>query len=332
MGRRPGIGISLMAGIASLLALGWPVPSPADTGAGGVAAECATAGKDVKLRGGDAVTVRCPAGCGEQRVWGTEVYTDDSAICAAAIHAGVLASQGGDVHVVAAAGRASYTGTVANGVSSEAWGPWGTSFTFAALRREIACDHPGKALEGGPGTAIRVTCPRGCVTGALWGTGIYTDDSAICLAAAHAGVSSPAFGGEITVTILPGQSTYAGSQQNGVTSEPWESWDRSFSVSSDEVVLGCEQTGKTLAGAEGKSYLAVCPADCDLSRAWGTDMYTDDSSVCTAALHAGAISAHGGALTVVIAGPGEQFPGSERNGVRTESWGAWERSFSVAGR
>jgi hypothetical protein len=60
----------------------------------------------------------------------------------------------------------------------------------------------------------------------------------------------------------------------------------------------------------------------------GTDTYTDDSSVCTAAVHRGLITlAGGGRVTIVIRPALETYVGSTRNGVTTESYGPWEGSY-----
>jgi len=61
---------------------------------------------------------------------------------------------------------------------------------------------------------------------------------------------------------------------------------------------------------------------------WGTDVYSDDSSVCTAAVHAGAITFNGGVVRIVVQAGQTQYVGSERNGVTTSSYGTWGRSFT----
>ena len=70
-------------------------------------------------------------------VWGSEVYTDDSAICRAALHAGVTGVNGGPIEVTEAAGRASYPGDIRNSVSSLAWESWPRSITFRATEAEV---------------------------------------------------------------------------------------------------------------------------------------------------------------------------------------------------
>jgi len=63
-------------------------------------------------------------------VWGTEVYTSDSFLAAAAVHAGVLQTgQKGIVRVRVLPGQKSYQGSTANGVTSRDWGKWTVSFT-----------------------------------------------------------------------------------------------------------------------------------------------------------------------------------------------------------
>lgn len=69
----------------------------------------------------------------------------------------------------------------------------------------------------------------GSRSGVVWGTDIYTDDSSVAAAAVHAGVIAPGETRTVTVTILPGQGSYAPSTRNGVTSSSWGQWGGSFS-------------------------------------------------------------------------------------------------------
>lgn len=66
--------------------------------------------------------------------------------------------------------------------------------------------------------------------GYVWGTDVYSDDSALCVAAVHAGIISFERGGRVLVTILPGYANYAPSTSHGVTSSSWGEWSGSFSV------------------------------------------------------------------------------------------------------
>jgi hypothetical protein len=65
---------------------------------------------------------------------------------------------------------------------------------------------------------------------------------------------------------------------------------------------------------------------------WGTGTYTDDSSVCRAAVHAGLITeAGGGTITIEILPGLSEYPGTTANGVTTLSWEVWVGSFQFVG-
>lgn len=79
----------------------------------------------------------------------------------------------------------------------------------------------------------------------------------------------------------------------------------------------------------GETFAYTCPANGQLYTVWGTDIYTDDSSICTAAVHAGKITrAAGGVVTILILGPADVYVGSTRNGVESLDYGQWLGSFS----
>lgn len=81
-----------------------------------------------------------------------------------------------------------------------------------------------------PGSRIVVACPGGCTDGGtVWGDGTYTDDSAICRAAIHAGRLEGPYPGTVRVRIVPGLDRYPGEERNGVASRPYGGWPRSFS-------------------------------------------------------------------------------------------------------
>jgi hypothetical protein len=65
---------------------------------------------------------------------------------------------------------------------------------------------------------------------------------------------------------------------------------------------------------------------------WGTDIYSDDSDVATAAVHAGVLRAgESGTVTVTLLGGQKSFTASTRNGVSSGSWTTWPGSYSFAG-
>jgi len=63
---------------------------------------------------------------------------------------------------------------------------------------------------------------------------------------------------------------------------------------------------------------------------WGTDIYTTDSSLAMAAVHAGILRTGESGIVKVTIKPGQKsYRGTSRNGVTTGSWGPYEMSFEV---
>ena len=78
----------------------------------------------------------------------------------------------------------------------------------------------------------------------------------------------------------------------------------------------------------GQRYSCNCPGNGSFGSVWGTDIYTDDSSICTAAAHAGLITREAGGTVILEIRTGQQsYVGSSRYGVGTTSYGQWGRSF-----
>lgn len=91
------------------------------------------------------------------------------------------------------------------------------------------------------------------------------------------------------------------------------------------------QTATRLRGNNGVRYTYICPAlgNAIPGSAWGTDIYTDDSSICAAAVHAGAIGTGGGLVTIEIAAGQAAYQGMVRNGISTNPWSSYQGSFRV---
>ncbi len=73
-----------------------------------------------------------------------------------------------------------------------------------------------------------------------------------------------------------------------------------------------------------------CPPNGTLSNSvWGTMIYTDDSSICTAAVHSGVITREaGGTVRVYVHGPRNGFVGSGDHDVLTRSYRWFPGSFA----
>ena len=168
-------------------------------------------------------------------IWGTDEYTDDSAICTAAIHAGVLKlQQAGVVTIVTGRTASSFTGSERNGVTSASYANSYRYYRFDTYPDAAAIAWTTTAMRIPPDflQPVTVVCPAGgTTTGIVWGTDTYTSDSSICLAAVHAGVITLAEGGAVTVTKSKGAQTYEATTRNGIASRAWSTWNDAFTVS-----------------------------------------------------------------------------------------------------
>lgn len=92
-------------------------------------------------------------------------------------------------------------------------------------------------------------------------------------------------------------------------------------------------TASSVRGQNGQQFTFICPpGGRPDSRIWGTDLYTDDSSICVAAVHAGLITAaNGGKVTIQVQPGASSFTGSTRNGVTSAGWGAYPGGFTFVG-
>lgn len=191
-------------------------------------------------------------------------------------------------------------------------------------------------FRGQNGLLVDYRCPAGGTIGLVYGTGVYTDDSRVCSAAVHAGLITLASGGKVTIKILPGRASYLGSTRNGVTSNSYGAWTGSYSF-----VVAPKPTGPILDGGRtwkatavafqgkiGNRYRYSCPRNGKLSPVFGAKAYAAKSSVCSAAVHAGKISAtQGGNVVILMQAGRSSYPGTFKNGVTSRAAGPSKGSF-----
>jgi hypothetical protein len=214
--------------------------------------------------------------------------------------------------------------------------------SFPCGRRRVgrwaahACEYRGQT-----GTAVVYDCPAGGAPGSVWGDLAYTDDSSVCTAAVHAGAITIELGGSVTIRILAEQAAFVGRLSNGIQSRPWDRWGGSFEITGHARRIGRDcPTGVDVdswsmaacdyRGADDTVVAFACPAGGVAGPLWGDLVYTDDSSVCTAAVHAGALTRReGGTATIAIAPGLSSYRSITRNGVTSGPWEAWPGSFEV---
>ncbi|NCC14329.1 MAG: hypothetical protein EOM32_13270, partial [Spirochaetia bacterium] len=194
------------------------------------------------------------------------------------------------------------------------------------------------------GERVSLTLPPDGSARTIWGTGVYTDDSSIGTAAVHMGLITFAQGGKVTIEIRAGYVSYEGSLLNGVSSDAYGAWDASFvfidakgnvvspqKPSSTAIEIPGAQWGTNATQWEfkpGMRYSVTLPPGGSAGTVWGTDIYTNDSCIGTAAVHAGLITFNaGGKVTLELVEGKPSYEGSTRNGVTSSSYGDWGGSY-----
>jgi hypothetical protein len=143
----------------------------------------------------------------------------------------------------------------------------------------------------------------------------------IVLAAACSSPSGSSPSDGATATSSVGSEDGSGSSPSDEAASP---------ATDDEALNAWRRTVVNRRGMDGEQFEYDCPAGGEPFNVWGTDLYTDDSSVCTAAVHAGAITLEEGGAIVIEIRPGEdEYEGSERNGIESLPYDAWGGSFVV---
>jgi hypothetical protein len=110
-----------------------------------------------KWRGklGQRLSFSCPPGK-PQKIWGTDVYSDDSSLCSAAVHAGVISKKGGPITIEIRAGLPSYRGSKRHKISSWENGPWDGS--FVVLGATGGDDDEGEPAYVNPNESAYAAC------------------------------------------------------------------------------------------------------------------------------------------------------------------------------
>lgn len=207
---------------------------------------------------GRRLTFVCPAQVNiNQNIYGTDAYTDTSPICAAAAHAGLF-TRGTTtaVTIVMEGERQAFTASTRNSITSLAYGPWSGTYSFVRDGQPGQIDWNTTIVSVAADYLMPITlvCPPAGESdrGVIWGSGVYPDDSAICVAGVHAGAISLA-GGALTVTRVPKQASFPSITRNDITSRmwsdpAWRSYPQPYSVAVANVPATVVSTNSTSAG------------------------------------------------------------------------------------
>lgn len=207
------------------------------------------------------------------------------------------------------------------------------AFLFITILFSVFNLHAKNTLEGGVHTlrgninqqyTITTT---GTLTGSVWGgaNGIYTDDSHLGKAAVHAGLLAVGETGELSITILEGRMAYSGSNSHGVNSLDYGSYGGSFQFTiadaPRDMIAFRDKVGKVFTfSITGNSNGSV----------WGGDngIYSDDSQLSAAAVHAGVVRSGQTAIVKVKVMKGmPSYKGNTKHGISSNAYGAWAGSY-----
>ena len=219
------------------------------------------------------------------------------------------------------------------------------AFWAGAALAQAPAPCPANATALADGAKLRCTCEAGAA-GSVFGSARYTTDSSICTAAKHAGKPP----GPIDLVVGDACASFPGSVANEVTTSSWSTFEKSFNFGDSllpcpavaaapapaalpstasplpvGVVANCPSfITQSASNKPGDSLTCICDKALDLNTgaAYGTERYSNDSSICIAARHAGKLPKPGGTVTVYVAEGCGKFVGSARNDITTRSWGS----------
>jgi hypothetical protein len=310
-------------------------------------------------------------GTDQGSVWGGSngIYTDDSRLGKAAVHAGLLkVGQEGVVKVTLVSGQQKYTGNTQNGITTANYGAYQGSYKFvgSATNTSSTGNSPSTVITtsgtiNDPGSmtsyrkntgqtySVKVT---GTDQGSVWGgaDGIYTDDSRLGKAAVHAGLLNVGQEGVVKVTLVSGQQKYTGNTQNGITTTNYGSYQGSYkfvgSATNTSSTGNSPSTVITTSGIvndpgsmtsyrknTGQTY-SVKVTGTNQGSVWGgsNGIYTDDSRLGKAAVHAGLLKVgQEGVVKVTLVAGQQKYTGNTQNGITTTNYGAYQGSYKFVG-
>ncbi|XP_054841170.1 cysteine-rich secretory protein LCCL domain-containing 1 [Eublepharis macularius] len=178
-------------------------------------------------------------------------------------------------------------------------------------------------------TCNRYECPAGCLDSSakVVGSVHYDMQSSICRAAIHYGILDND-GGWVDITRQGRRNYFIKSYRNGVQSIGKYQSANSFTVSKVAVqAITCETTVEQLCPFYKPAThcpRVYCPHNCmqanpHYARVIGTRIYSDVSSICRTAVHAGVIRNEGGFVDVMPVDKRRMYIASFQNGIFSES-------------
>jgi hypothetical protein len=161
------------------------------------------------------------------------------------------------------------------------------------------------------------------VTVMIWRSGRNDDDqrSAVNISTAQTPASTPKPKPSPSPTVTA---------QPSATGSPNSRAEDEVNLSDEITPIAWETTAAGFKGEPGTIYKFECPEGGSPHGVYGSDIYTDYSSICTAAVHAGVINRNDGGVIALEYRPGRPIYGSTtRNEIKTNTASENRRSFVV---
>ncbi len=270
----------------------------------------------------------------ESDVYGSNPYTCDSGVCKAALHHGIIKSEGGFVKVILIGRLSSFQGTSMNGITSLEW-----KQPMDAVRLEnsdipfdfmpdMSCGFIDVLYCNGINNSCRYMSYKTLET--IYGSNPYSFDSNKCKTALHSGCVDANGGFYITYPVGQVRS-FRGILRNGISSLSWIGYWEGFkcTIPNSEIIAIFTKKFKEIENNKtcNKTYIEkifYCKGKSngclDDHGVWGSNPYTYDSSACRSALHSGVISNNGGLYLVEPFQIFDSFNATNANGITSENW------------
>lgn len=139
------------------------------------------------------------------------------------------------------------------------------------------------------------------------------------------------------MVIANGEDRYIGGFQHEVQAAAFGAAARSvlFKTAAPITRVTCNDSAASakFSGNVGTKFLVFCPPGCSKKppSLFGNGIYTDDSSICQAAIHTGFMTDKGGEAQFEIEGPRQTYAGKKRNAIQSEKRANYVRSMKMIG-
>ncbi|KAL2088788.1 hypothetical protein ACEWY4_015687 [Coilia grayii] len=203
-----------------------------------------------------------------------------------------------------------------------------TPRTTSFLAQNIKCETKMRDKCRGA-TCNRYKCPANCMNkkGKVWGTLFYDVQSSICRAAMHHGVIDNN-GGVVDVTRKDRLPFFVKSTKNGIDSFSKYKPANAFVVARvEKQSVDCYATVGEICPyrtPHTNCPRVYCPAHCRNQPSYwapvvGNSIYSDNSSICRTAIHAGVIKDDGGYVDILSLERKKSYVGVLKNSIQSES-------------